>query len=173
MAMFRRVLARADLDVVLSYNHYTLQNTMLLDLVPELQARGVGIMNAAPFSARLLTDAPLPAWHKATPTVRATVKQAADLCRSRGSEIAKLALQYALIPEALSTCVVGSANPANIARWADWAAEPIDEALLRRRPGHPRPDPRLALHGGAPREQRPAVGTGGLTVVFVRRVGMG
>ena len=130
MKMFRHVLARADLDVILSYNHYTLQNTMLLGLAPELQARGVGIMNAAPFSARLLTDAPLPDWHKATPRVRQTVRRAADLCRGRGSEIAKLAVQYALIPEALSTCVVGSANPANIAKWADWAAEPIDEALL-------------------------------------------
>ncbi len=130
MTMFRHVIERADLDVILSYNHYTLQNTMLLDLVPALQAKGIGIMNAAPFSARLLTDAPLPGWHKATPFVRETVKQAADLCRSRGSEIAKLALQYAIIPEELSTCVVGSANPANIQKWADWAAEPIDEPLL-------------------------------------------
>lgn len=130
MKMFRHVIGRAEVDVVLSYNHYTLQNTMLLDLVPDLQARGIGIMNAAPFSARLLTDAPLPPWHKATPAVRETVRRAADLCRSRGSEIAKLALQYSIIPEEMATCIVGSANPANIRKWADWAAEPIDEALL-------------------------------------------
>src|SRR3954454_22718271 len=71
MKLFRYVLDRAELDVVLSYNHYTLQNTMLADLVPYLKAKGVGIMNAAPFSARLLTNAPLPPWHKATPEVRA------------------------------------------------------------------------------------------------------
>ncbi len=130
MAMFRRVIERAEVDVVLSYNHYTLQNTMLMDLVPELEAHKVGIMNAAPFSARLLTDAPLPAWHKATPRVRETVRQAAELCRSRGSEIAQLALQYSLIPEVLSTCVVGSANPSNIRKWAEWADTPIDEELL-------------------------------------------
>src|SRR3954462_13700803 len=64
MSMFRYVLDRADLDVILSYNHYTLQNTMLADLVPTLKSRGVGIMNAAPFSARLLTNSPLPPWHK-------------------------------------------------------------------------------------------------------------
>ena len=57
MKIFRYVLERTDLDVVLSYNHYTLQNTMLADLVPYLKAKGVGIMNAAPFSARLLTNA--------------------------------------------------------------------------------------------------------------------
>src|SRR5436305_1995826 len=60
MKMFKYVLDRTDLDVVLSYNHYTLQNTMLADLVPYLKSKGAGIMNAAPFSARLLTNATLP-----------------------------------------------------------------------------------------------------------------
>src|SRR5919107_405935 len=78
MKIFRWVLERADLDVVLSYNHYTLQNTMLADLVPLLKGKGVGVMNAAPFSARLLTDQPLPPWHKATPQVREVAKRAAD-----------------------------------------------------------------------------------------------
>src|SRR6516164_8793325 len=71
MKIFRYILDRTDLDVILSYNHYTLQNTMLADLVPFLKEKNVGIMNAAPFSARLLTNSPLPAWHKATPEVRA------------------------------------------------------------------------------------------------------
>src|SRR5271163_333424 len=77
MKMFRYVLDRTDLDVVLSYNHYTLQNTMLADLVPYLKDKGVGIMNAAPFAARLLTNAPLPAWHKATAEVRRCAREAA------------------------------------------------------------------------------------------------
>ena len=75
MKMFRYILDRGPLDVILSYNHYTLQNTMLADLVPYLKQKGVGIMNAAPFSARLLTNAPLPPWHKATPEVRVALPQ--------------------------------------------------------------------------------------------------
>ena len=131
MKMFRYVLDRTELDVILSYNHYTLQNTMLLDLAPYLKAKGVGIMNAAPFSARLLTNLPLPAWHKATPLVRDVARGAAEHCRSRGVDIAKLALQYAIRPPELSTCIVGSANPENVKMWAQWAAEPMDESLLR------------------------------------------
>ena len=116
MKMFRFVLDRAELDVMLSYNHYTLQNTMLADLVPYLQQKGVGIMNAAPFSARLLTNASLPAWHKATPEVRAICRRAADHCASRGVDIAQVALQYSLAHPDLATCVVGSANPDNVAQ---------------------------------------------------------
>ncbi len=131
MNMFRYVLDRAPLDVVLSYNHYTLQNTMFADLVPYLQGKGVGIMNAAPFSARLLTNAPLPPWHKATPEVRAICKQASDHCAARGVDIAQLALQYSIANEDMTTCIVGSANPENVRKWVEWSEQPIDQALLK------------------------------------------
>ena len=131
MNVFKYVLDRADLDVILSYNHYTLQNMMLADLVPYLKRKGVGIMNAAPFSARLLTNAELPKWHKATPQVREVANRAAEHCAKRGTDIAKLALQFSIANEDMATCIVGSANPVNVKKWAEWAAEPIDAQLLR------------------------------------------
>lgn len=130
MHIFRYVLERTELDVILSYNHYTLQNTMLADLVPFLQEKHVGIMNAAPFSARLLTNQPLPVWHKATPLVRETCRRAAEHCSSRGTDIAKLALQFSIDNPDMTTCITGSANPDRVRQWAAWAAEPIDRQLL-------------------------------------------
>ncbi len=129
MKIFRYILDRTDLDVVLSYNHYTLQNTMLADLVPYLKEKNVGIMNAAPFSARLLTNAPLPPWHKATDEVRRLCKQAAQHCQSQGVDIAQVALQFSLANPDLTTCITGSANPARIAQWAEWARQPLDRQL--------------------------------------------
>ncbi len=131
MNIFRYVLERTSLDVILSYNHYTLQNTMLGDLVPYLKSKNVGIMNAAPFSARLLTNAPLPAWHKATPPVRAVCKQAAEHCRNKGVDIAQLALQFSLRHPDMTTCITGSADPGRVAQWVEWASKPLDEELLR------------------------------------------
>lgn len=130
MNIFRYVLDRAPLDVVLSYNHYTLQNTMLADLVPYLQAKEVGIMNAAPFSARLLTNSSLPPWHKATPLVRELCRTAAEHCQKQGVDIAQLALQFSVANKDLATCIVGSANPDNVRKWADWLSQPIDNRLL-------------------------------------------
>jgi aryl-alcohol dehydrogenase-like predicted oxidoreductase len=130
MRNFRYVLDRTELDVVLSYNHYTLQNTMLADLVPYLREKDVGILNAAPFSARLLTNDPLPDWHKATPQVRDVCRQAAEHCRRRGVDIAQLALQFSVSHPDLTTCVTGSANPARVSQWARWVAEPLDQQLL-------------------------------------------
>ncbi|MEZ0264142.1 MAG: aldo/keto reductase [Phycisphaerae bacterium] len=130
MKMFRYVADRAPLDVILSYNHYTLQNTMLADLAPYLKSKDVGVMNAAPFSARLLTNAPLPKWHKAPPHVREIATKAAAHCAARGSDIAKLALQFSIAHPDMTTCVTGSASPKRVAEWAKWAAEPIDRQLL-------------------------------------------
>jgi aryl-alcohol dehydrogenase-like predicted oxidoreductase len=131
MKMFRYILDRAPLDVILSYNHYTLQNTMLADLVPYLKQKGVGILNAAPFSARLLTNAPLPPWHKATPEVRAVCRRAAEHCQKKGVDIAQLALQFSIQHPDLATCVTGSADPGRVAQWVEWANRPLDPELLQ------------------------------------------
>ena len=130
MKIFKFVLDQTDLDVVLSYNHYTLQNTMFGDLAPYLKEKGGGILNAAPFSARLRTNAGLPPWHKATDQVRNICKQAAAHCSQAGIDIAQLALQYSIANQDMTTCVTGSANPGRIRQWADWINEPLDTQLV-------------------------------------------
>ena len=129
--IFRFVCDQTDVDCVLNYNQYTLQNTRFAaETVPWLVDRGIGVMSAGPFSARLLTDAPLPAWLKEPESVKAAAREAAALCRARGTPIAKLALQFSLENPLIATTIAGSANPANIRDWATWAAEPIDRELL-------------------------------------------
>lgn len=130
MKIFTEMMSRSDLDVVLTYNHYTLQNDMALSLIDPCKQNSVGLINAAPFSARLLTDAPLPEWHQATDQVRQRCANAAKLCRDQGSDIAKLALQYSVANEEFTSCVTGSANPGRIAQWCKWLDEPYDQQLV-------------------------------------------
>jgi aryl-alcohol dehydrogenase-like predicted oxidoreductase len=130
--IFRFICDQAEVDCVLNYNQYTLQNTRFADeTIAYLEAKGIGVMNAGPFSARLLTDAPLPHWLKEPEEVTGAARRAADLCRARGSSIAKLALQFSIANPGIATTVAGSANPANVREWARWAAEPLDEELVR------------------------------------------
>ncbi|NOS68744.1 MAG: aldo/keto reductase [Verrucomicrobia bacterium] len=130
--IFKFICDQTGVDCVLSYNQYTLQNTRFADeTVPWLKARGIGAMNAGPFSARLLTNAPLPAWLKEPEEVKAAARAAAAHCAGKGVDIAKLALQFSIAHPDIATTIAGSANPANIRQWAKWAAEPLDESLLR------------------------------------------
>jgi len=131
MKIFKFILDQTPVDCVLSYNQYTLQNTRFSDeMVPYLKAKGVGVMNAGPFSARLLTNAPLPNWLKEPEDVKAAARMAAEHCAKKGADIAKLALQFSIANPDITTTIAGSANPENIRNWAKWATEPLDLELL-------------------------------------------
>lgn len=132
MKVFRTICDRAHVDCVLSYNQYTLQNTRFADeLIPYLKRKGIGILNAGPFSARLLTNATLPVWLKEPDEVRQAAQQAAAHCASRGVDIAQLALQFSLANPDITSTIAGSANPNNVRKWAEWATQPLDDDLLR------------------------------------------
>jgi L-galactose dehydrogenase len=129
--IFRFICDQTEVDCVLSYNQYTLQNTRFADeTIPYLKAKGIGVMNAGPFSARLLTNAPLPKWLKEPEAVKAAARKAAELCAKRNNDIARLALQFSAAYPDIATTIAGSANPENIRNWAKWVAEPLDEQLL-------------------------------------------
>ena len=129
--IFRWICDQADVDCALSYNQYTLQNTRFADeTVPYLKAKRIGAMNAGPFSARLLTNAPLPHWLKEPENVKDAARRAAAHCAGKGVDIAKLALQFSCTNPDIATTIAGSANPKNIRLWAEWLAETIDQTLL-------------------------------------------
>ena len=130
MRNFQRVIPTGLLDCVITYNHYTLQNDMALQWQGLAQKHGVGVINAAPFSARLLTDLPLPVWHKAPESVRAVAAKASAWCKARGTSIEKLALQFSVSHPGFASCLVGSAIPAEVSQWVAWIQEPIDQELI-------------------------------------------
>jgi aryl-alcohol dehydrogenase-like predicted oxidoreductase len=121
MKIFDVVSSQAELDCILSYNQYTLQNTTLADdLIPKLKAKNIGIMNGGPFSARLLTNATLPVWFRDPKNVQAAAKEAALYCQKQGVDIAQLALQFSCANTDITTTIARSANPNNIRKWVQW-----------------------------------------------------
>jgi aryl-alcohol dehydrogenase-like predicted oxidoreductase len=130
LKIFRQILDRAELDCLLSYCHYSLNNTSLLDLIPYLKSRNAGIMNASPFSERLLTRQPLPAWHHAPSILREYCRKAVEYCHRKGVDIASLAIRFCVDNPDLTTTVAGTANPANMAAILKWIEQPLDRELL-------------------------------------------
>jgi aryl-alcohol dehydrogenase-like predicted oxidoreductase len=125
-------LEQYDIDATLNYNHYTLQNRRLVsDLLPLLEERGVGVINAAPFAQRLLTHMELPPWHPADAEVRDACRQAILHCRSQDINPAKLCVQFSTRHPSLATCVIGTGNPENVREWVSWLDEPYEEDAIR------------------------------------------
>jgi L-galactose dehydrogenase len=124
------VARRHRIDTVMSYCNYTIQNRNLEPWLDDFAAEGIGVMNASPLGMGLLTNRGVPAWHPAPAAVVAACSAAAALCAARGTDIAKLALQFAMRAP-VATTVVGSADAENMARNVAWIDEPIDVDLLR------------------------------------------
>jgi L-galactose dehydrogenase len=124
------ITARAAFDTVMSYCQYTLQDRRLAARAETFAAAGAAVINASPLAMGALTDRGAPPWHPAAPEVLARCAQAARICRERGTELAKLALQFSVATSPCVTTVLGSASAANVRRSAAWIDEPADQGLL-------------------------------------------
>ena len=128
--IFRYILERSDLDTILSYNHYSLNDTTLIDLLPMLETKGIGIINASPLSQGLLSNRGTPGWHPAPDAVKKVCAEAATFCREQGSDIAALAVQFSVMNPEIATTLVGTADPTNLRKNVAWCDRPIDRIML-------------------------------------------
>lgn len=123
--------ATCPIDLVLSYCHMTLlDQTLVSGLLPAIESKRLGLINASALAMGLLTMQGPPAWHPAPAAIKQATDQAREHCRKRGMDIAKLALQFTLSDARIPTTLVGMSTAAEVESNLEAAAEPIDESLL-------------------------------------------
>jgi aryl-alcohol dehydrogenase-like predicted oxidoreductase len=130
MELWHRVIAEAPVDAVMVHNHYCLNDTRALELVPECAAKGIGMINASPFGSGLLTGGPIADWHPADARDRQFFAEAARHCEQRGTSIARLAFQFSSQDHPFHTTMFSTARTASLQRNLAWFEEPLDRELL-------------------------------------------
>lgn len=131
LGLLRRAVERCGLDVVISYAHFSLQNTLLLtEFLPTAEAHGVGVLNASPLSLGLLTHQGPPPWHPAPADIKAACAAAAARCKELGGDIARLGMQFCYAERRIPSTITGTAKADELAANLRALAEPIDAALL-------------------------------------------
>jgi L-galactose dehydrogenase len=117
LGMLRQVAQETDVDTILSYCRYNLMDTAMNDeLVPFVQQRGIGLVNASPLHMRVLTETGAPDWHPAPKRVLQVGRQVAAYCRSQGVDVADLAMQFVLQHKAVATTLVGMSKTRHVDR---------------------------------------------------------
>jgi len=110
-----RIAKAVPVDTILSYSRYNLMITDMDDvLTPFAKQHGIGLINAAGLHMGILTQEGAPAWHPAPPAVHRAARQAADLCRERGVDIAEVAIRFCLEHPYVSSTLVGIASEAQV-----------------------------------------------------------
>lgn len=130
MDLWHRIFDDYEIDAALVHNHYCLNDTSLLQLLPIAKEKGIGVINASPFGSGLLTDRGPADWHPANKEDREIILQAAALCRQHDTSIAKLAMQFSSQHADILTTMFSSSNPQSVLRSIQWSEEPLDKDLL-------------------------------------------
>jgi len=131
LGLLRRAIERCDLDVVVTYAHYTLQNqTLLSGLLPLAQREGVGVLSASPLCLGLLTDQGPPPWHPGSAKLKETARRAVTYCKERGADISFLGMQYCLMEPGITSSITGTARLGELQMNLKALETPIDRDLL-------------------------------------------
>lgn len=130
MKLWYRVVEEAPVDCILTHNHYCLNDTRGLELVPMCHRREIGMINASPFASGLLTGGKVADWHPANAEQRALFEKVAKWCEEQGTPIAKLALQFSVHETPFHTTMFSTARLSSLKRNLQWVAEPYEQELI-------------------------------------------
>ena len=130
LKVYRYVLDRTDVDTVLSFCHYMLHDTSFEMLVPYLQKKGVGMINASPLGMGLFTERGPAPGHPATEKIKRVCAKVVASCKQKGENISKLAMQFGLANPDFATTLVGTTRPEHLKENIEWLESPVNEALL-------------------------------------------
>ncbi|MEU5836899.1 aldo/keto reductase [Streptomyces diacarni] len=106
----------AGAEVVQSYCRYGLHDRSLAAPAADWRARRVATILGSPLAMGLLTRAGPPGWHPAPAALRAAARRAAAVCAEHGTDLASLAMRYALACPQLDAVLTGAGDPGHLDR---------------------------------------------------------
>ena len=120
-------------EVVITHNRYTLVNRTAEPLFEAAAARGVAVLNAAPYGSGILAKGPDAyaryAYSEAPREVIEAVRAMDVACREHGVPLAAAALQFSLRDPRIVSTIVGMSQPERIRQTLELAAHPVPEEL--------------------------------------------
>lgn len=132
LGLLKQAIERCNLDVVISYCHFNLQDQSLLtELLPTAEQHGVGVLNASPLGMGLLTNQGPQPWHPGGQRIKEACRAAAGVCAAQGADISFLGMQYCLAEPRIPSTISGAATIDELNVNLRALTEPIDRSLLR------------------------------------------
>lgn len=136
IALLIKFLERGGFAAVLTHNRYTLLDQSAEPLIEYATARGIAVLNAAPYGGGLLVKGPEASpkymYRDATPEQLARVRQIAALCDEYGVPLPAAALQFSTRDDRIASTVVGLTRPERLTETIALYRQPIPEEFWAR-----------------------------------------
>ncbi|RRR97599.1 aldo/keto reductase [Glycomyces terrestris] len=129
----QRFLDTGEFDVVLNHNRFTLLNREAQGLFEGARAKGLGVLNAAPYGGGMLAKGPARqpkyCYGERDEAFAASAFAMAEACEAAGVPLAAAALQFSTRSPLVDATVVGVSRPERIRETLDLLAVEIPDAL--------------------------------------------
>ncbi len=127
------LVADWDFDVVMTHNRFTLANRNAEPLLDACAAKGIAVLNAAPYASGLLAKGSHSrtryVYRDPTEAMLDPVRRIEEVCARHSVPTGAAALQFSLRDRRVTATVTGVSRPERVAQTLEWAAWPIPDAL--------------------------------------------
>lgn len=116
-------------DALISHNRFTVLNRSANDLFDAAHARGIAILNAAPYAGGVLakgsSEMPRVTYQPASGEELEPVRAVEAVCGKHGIASGAVALQFSMSDPRITSTLVGVSKAERVAQTLDWANQPI------------------------------------------------
>jgi D-threo-aldose 1-dehydrogenase len=122
-----------DFDALITHNRYTLVNRNAEPMIEFAHAKGIAVLNAAPYGSGVLAKGSdryaRYAYQDATGDRLAPIHRLEAVCRQYNIPLGALALQFSLRDLRITSTICGVSRPERIAQTLEWAQWPIPDLV--------------------------------------------
>ena len=119
-------------DALISHNRFSLLNRAADEMFTQAHARGIAILNAAPYAGGVLAKGsarmPRITYQDADADALAPVRQIEAICERHGIAPGAAALQFSMKDPRVTSTIVGVSRPERVAETLSWATGALPEA---------------------------------------------
>jgi D-threo-aldose 1-dehydrogenase len=120
-------------DAVITHNRYTLLNKSAEPVIAAAHARGMAVLNAAPYGSGMLAKGPAAypryAYQQAPDAMIERANLLAEIGSRYGVPLPAIAIQFSLRDPRIANTIVGMSRPERIQQTIDYATVSIPDAL--------------------------------------------
>jgi D-threo-aldose 1-dehydrogenase len=124
-----------DFDALITHNRFTLANRNAEEMIAYARAKGIAVLNAAPYSGGVLAKGSAShrryVYQEASPQMLDPVVRIEEICARHGVPPGAAALQFSLRDARIGSTICGISRPERIQQTLDWARFPISQTAWR------------------------------------------
>jgi len=133
VAVMTPILRDFDFDALITHNRFTLANRNAAAMIDFAHARGVAVLNAAPYAGGVLAKGSGAyaryVYQDASAETLDPIRRIEAICARHGAPPGAVALQFSMRDARITSTICGVSKPERVHETLEWARYPVPDAV--------------------------------------------